>query len=49
LLIYTAVMGLALMYLGEHYLADLAAGMACAGLLWLVARRWVAPAAPGRS
>lgn len=45
LLAYTVIMGLALMYLGEHYLADLVAGMACAALLWLVARRWLSPAA----
>jgi hypothetical protein len=37
-------MGAALMYLGEHYLADLAVGMACAGVLWLAARRWLSPA-----
>jgi len=47
LLLYTTVMGLALMYLGEHYLADLVVGMACAALLWLVARRWFSPAAAG--
>lgn len=41
LLAYSVVMGLALMYLGEHYLADIAVGMACAVVLWLIARRWV--------
>ena len=44
LLVYSLVMGAALMYLGEHYLADLAVGMACAGVLWLAARRWLSPA-----
>jgi hypothetical protein len=43
LLVYSLVMGAALMYLGEHYLADLAVGMACAGVLWLAARRWLSP------
>lgn len=49
LLGYSLVMGLALMYLGEHYLADLAVGMACAAILWLVARRWVTPMARERN
>ncbi len=39
LLGYSVAMGAALMYLGEHYLADLAVGMVCAAILWLVARR----------
>lgn len=43
LLAYSLVMAFALMYLGEHYLADIAAGMVCASVLWLVARRWFAP------
>lgn len=44
LLVYSLVMGAALMYLGEHYLADLAVGMGCAAVLWLAARRWLSPA-----
>lgn len=47
LLGYSLVMGAALMYLGEHYLADLAVGMACASILWLAARRWLSPAPSG--
>ncbi len=45
LLAYSVVMALALMYLGEHYLADIAVGMACAVVLWLLARRWAGRAA----
>jgi membrane-associated phospholipid phosphatase len=39
LLAYTAVMGLALVYLAEHYVLDLAVGMVCALVAWLLARR----------
>lgn len=42
LLAYTAVMGLALIYLAEHYLLDLVAGIACAWVCHLASRRVVA-------
>ncbi len=48
LLAYSVVMGVSLMYLGEHYLADIAVGMACAVVLWLVARRWAGNVAEPR-
>ncbi|MGD9935036.1 MAG: phosphatase PAP2 family protein [Dehalococcoidia bacterium] len=38
LLAYTAVMGLALVYMAEHYVLDLAAGMACAFVAWWLSR-----------
>lgn len=48
LLAYAALMGLSLMYLGEHYLLDLVAGVACALIAWWAARRFVsAPRAAG--
>jgi membrane-associated phospholipid phosphatase len=45
LLLYTIVMGLALAYLGEHYIADEIAGIAVAVAAWaLVLRtRWAPP------
>jgi membrane-associated phospholipid phosphatase len=39
LLVYTAVMGLALVYLAEHYVLDLAAGAACAIICFQVVWR----------
>jgi membrane-associated phospholipid phosphatase len=40
-LLYAAAMGLALVYLGEHYVADLAFGALAAALAWFIAtRRW---------
>lgn len=39
LLIYSFLMGLALVYLGEHYVADLLVGMACAAILVAATRR----------
>jgi membrane-associated phospholipid phosphatase len=39
LLAYTLLMGLALVYLAEHYAVDLAAGLVCAGLSWAITRR----------
>jgi membrane-associated phospholipid phosphatase len=42
LLAYTAVMGLALIYLAEHYTLDLVAGVACAWLWHMASRRLVA-------
>ncbi len=38
LLAYSLVMGFALMYLGEHYFADLMGGVVCASACWLLAR-----------
>jgi membrane-associated phospholipid phosphatase len=39
LLLYVALMGLALMYLAEHYLLDLIAGIGCALIAWFAARK----------
>src|SRR5439155_7863760 len=37
---YTAAMGFSLVYLGEHYVVDVLAGLLCAGAAsWLVVRR----------
>ncbi|MEO8539912.1 MAG: phosphatase PAP2 family protein [bacterium] len=41
LLVYAIVMGLSLMYLGEHYLLDLIAGVACASAAWILCRRFI--------
>ena len=41
LLVYALVMGLSLMYLGEHYLLDLVGGVVCALVAWWVTRRFV--------
>ena len=41
LLAYCVLMGLSLMYLGEHYLLDLMGGIACALVAWWATRRWV--------
>ena len=41
LLIYAVLMGGSLIYLGEHYLLDLAAGVGCALLSWWVTLRYV--------
>ncbi|MCA9823122.1 MAG: phosphatase PAP2 family protein [Dehalococcoidia bacterium] len=43
LLVYTLVMGLALVYLAEHYVLDLVVGMVCACIAWWFSR----PLAPG--
>lgn len=40
LLAYSAVMALALMYLGEHYAADELVGLACVLVVWAAIRRW---------
>lgn len=40
LLLYAVVMGLSLMYLAEHYLLDLLAGVAVATLCWMLAKRF---------
>jgi membrane-associated phospholipid phosphatase len=39
-LLYSAAMGFALIYLGEHYLIDVLAGVAAALLAWWATRRW---------
>ncbi len=41
LLAYAVLMGLSLMYLGEHYLLDLMGGIGCALLAWWATRRYV--------
>jgi membrane-associated phospholipid phosphatase len=45
LLAYSGVMAASLVYLGEHYVADLLAGIACALAAWLLAVRF-APELP---
>lgn len=45
LLGYCLLMGVALIYLAEHYLFDLVAGMLCALVCWMATRRFV-PAPP---
>jgi membrane-associated phospholipid phosphatase len=44
--IYTAFMGLALVYLGEHYVTDLFVGVLCAAYGWYAAGAWLDVAAP---
>ncbi len=45
LLAYAVLMGLSLMYLGEHYLLDLVGGVLCAVVAWWATRRFIsAPA-----
>ena len=46
LLVYAAVMGLALIYLAEHYVLDLIVGVACASLCHVASRRLVGVQAP---
>lgn len=49
LLGYCLLMGVALIYLAEHYLVDLLAGMLCAMVCWMATRRWVpAPEPAGK-
>jgi membrane-associated phospholipid phosphatase len=43
--VYAGLMGLALVYLGEHYVLDLVVGGALAALGWSIAGRWSAPGA----
>lgn len=42
-LVYSGAMGLALVYLGEHYVFDLVVGIVCATICALVARRFAPP------
>lgn len=44
--VYTFLMGLALVYLGEHYVTDLAVGVMCAAYGWYGAGAWWDIAAP---
>jgi len=43
---YTALMGLALVYLGEHYVTDLFVGFLCAAWGWYAAGAWLNEAVP---
>ncbi|MGH2533900.1 MAG: phosphatase PAP2 family protein [Thermomicrobiales bacterium] len=45
-LAYSALMGLALVYLGEHYVVDIIVGMAIAYYGWVVADAWLGRAVP---
>ena len=50
LLAYSALMGFSLLYLAEHYIADLTVGIACAIVCYWVTKRVVPePREPGRS
>jgi membrane-associated phospholipid phosphatase len=40
-LVYTCLMGIALIYLGEHYVLDLAVGGVLAGTGWAIAGKWI--------
>jgi membrane-associated phospholipid phosphatase len=44
--VYTALMGLALVYLGEHFVIDLFVGTICAAYGWYAAGAWLDKAAP---
>lgn len=46
LLAYSAIMGISLIYLAEHYLADLVVGMACAMVCYWATKRAVPDEAP---
>lgn len=51
-LLYASVMGFALVYMGEHYVTDLAVGFMCAAYGWYGAGAWwdiAAPIVSGRS
>ncbi len=45
-ILYTALMGLALVYMGEHYVIDLVVGLMCAAYGWYAAGAWWDIAAP---
>ncbi len=45
-LVYTALMGFALVYMGEHYVTDLVVGFMCAAYGWYGAGAWWDIAAP---
>lgn len=45
-LVYSALMGLALMYLGEHFFVDLVIGAGCAAYGWYVAVYWLDRVSP---
>jgi membrane-associated phospholipid phosphatase len=42
LLVYSALMGFSLVYLGEHYAIDTMVGMACAFLVYRLSHYWSA-------
>ncbi|MGD9710600.1 MAG: phosphatase PAP2 family protein [Thermomicrobiales bacterium] len=44
--VYTGLMGLALVYLGEHFVTDLFVGFLCAAWGWYAAGAWLNVAAP---
>ncbi|CAN5760019.1 hypothetical protein BH23CHL5_BH23CHL5_12440 [soil metagenome] len=44
--VYTALMGLALVYLGEHFVTDLFVGVVIAAYGWFAAGAWIDVAAP---
>ena len=44
--VYAALMGLALVYLGEHYIVDIVVGVAVASYGWYIAGYWLARMAP---
>ncbi len=45
-IVYTGLMGLALVYLGEHYLLDLLAGGILAAIGWRLVGRWLGGSEP---
>lgn len=48
-LAYAILTGISLVYLGEHYVIDLLAGVVCASLCWLMVRRFAPEPAPARA
>ena len=46
-LVYSLAMGVALVYLGEHYVVDVVVGMLVAGYGWFAAGTWFGRGAPG--
>ena len=47
--LYCAAMGLSLVYLGEHYVVDLLAGVLVAAVAWKLANRVCAPGSESRA
>ena len=45
-LVYSALMGFALVYLGEHYVVDIAVGMLITAYAWFAAGYWIARIVP---
>ena len=46
LTLYAASMGLALVYLGEHFVVDVVVGTAVAAYSWVATRTWIRRVAP---